>query len=139
MQVALWFTPAESDEFQPHLVALFGFLPRVVAASLVAYMLSQFHDVWAFHWWRERFAGRHLWLRNNASTMVSQLIDSTVFVGLAFAPLPILGTIPGFETWPLVLSVWVTTYVIKLFVAVVDTPFLYWGRAIGKRLIAARG
>jgi uncharacterized integral membrane protein (TIGR00697 family) len=139
MQVALWFTPSAYDEMQPHLTALFGFLPRVVVASLIAYMLSQLHDVWAFHWWRERLGGRHLWLRNNASTLVSQLIDSTVFVGLAFAPLPIIGTVPGFETWPVVLSVWVTTYVIKLFVAVVDTPFLYWGRAIGRRLVASRG
>lgn len=140
MQVALWFKPSAYDEVQPHLVAIFGFLPRVVAASLVAYMASQFHDVWAFHWWRKRFAGRHLWLRNNASTMVSQLLDSTVFVLLAFAPLPVLGAIPGFESWKeVIIPIWVTTYVIKLIVALVDTPFLYWGRAIGMRLVAARG
>lgn len=139
MQVALWFKPSACDDLHPHLTVLFGFLPRVVIASLIAYVLSQLHDVWAFHWWRERLSGRHLWLRNNASTLVSQLIDSTVFVGLAFAPLPLIGSVPGVETWSLVLTLWITTYVIKLVVAVVDTPFLYWGRAIGKRLAAARG
>jgi len=52
---------------------------------------------------------------------------------LAFAPLPPLGSVPGFESWAVVLQIWLTTYVIKLIVAVVDTPFIYWGRAIAKR------
>jgi uncharacterized integral membrane protein (TIGR00697 family) len=124
---------------QPHMRMLFSFLPRVVAASLIAYLISQLHDVWAFHWWRERLGGRHLWLRNNLSTWVSQLIDSTIFVLLAFAPLPLVGKVPGFETWTVVLSVWITTYVIKLVVAVIDTPFLYWGRALAKSIPSADG
>ncbi|MBN2081116.1 queuosine precursor transporter [bacterium] len=132
MQVALWFKPAPDDAMQPHMEMLFGFLPRVVGASLIAYLLSQLHDVWAFHWWKDRTKGRHLWIRNNASTWVSQLIDSTVFVMLAFAPLPILGSMPGFDTVPVLLAVWATTYIVKLIVAIIDTPFLYWGRTLLK-------
>jgi len=132
MQVALWFKPAAEDAMQPHMKMLFGFLPRVVGASLLAYLLSQLHDVWAFHWWKDRLKGRHLWLRNNASTWVSQLIDSSVFVLLAFAPLPVLGSVPGFDTMPVLIAVWATTYIVKLIVAVIDTPFLYWGRALLK-------
>ena len=139
MQIALLFEPGPTDEFHGHLTALFSFMPRIVAASLIAYLLSQLHDVWAFHWLREHFGGRYLWLRNNASTWVSQLLDSSVFVLLAFAPLPLLGSVPGFESWAVVLQIWLTTYVIKLIVAVVDTPFIYWGRAIAKRHGALAG
>lgn len=139
MQIALWFAPSAVDEMHPHLAALFSVLPRVVGASLVAYLVSQLHDVWAFHGWREHTRGRHLWLRNNASTLVSQALDTSLFVLLAFAPLPLVGGVPGFESWGTIFSVWVTTYVIKLLVALLDTPFLYWGRAVGRQLGAERG
>lgn len=139
MQIALVFTPSPFDETQEHLQALFGFLPRVVSASLLAYLVSQLHDVWAFHYWRDRFQGRWLWLRNNASTWVSQLLDSLIFVIIAFAPLPLLGEVPGFESWPTILEVLITTYVIKLIVAAIDTPFLYWGRSLAKRISTAAG
>ena len=68
--------------------AVVGSAPSIVAASLAAYAVSQTHDVWAFHWWRERTRGRWLWLRNNASTMVSQLLDTVIFITLAFSVLP---------------------------------------------------
>ncbi|MCB2153382.1 queuosine precursor transporter [bacterium] len=116
MQLALQFQPDSSDFVDPHLQAIFGFLPRVAAASFIAYMVSQFHDVWAFHYWKARFKGRHLWLRNNLSTIVSQAIDSVVFCSIAF--------IGVFET-SVVVSIFVTTYVLKLVVAILDTPFIY--------------
>jgi uncharacterized integral membrane protein (TIGR00697 family) len=132
MQIALQFGVEPFDEMQPHLSALFATLPRIVGGSLVAYLASQFHDVWAFHWWRQRTGGRLLWLRNCASTVVSQGLDITLFTLLALAPLPLLGSVPGFESWPVVIEVWWTAYVIKLLVALADTPFVYWGRAIGR-------
>lgn len=139
MQIALWFAPSPVDEMHPHLSALFAVLPRVVGASLLAYLVSQLHDVWAFHGWRKHTRGRHLWLRNNASTLVSQALDTSFFVLLAFAPLPLLGSVPGFDSWGTIFSVWVTTYLIKLLVALFDTPFLYWGRAVGRRLDVEQG
>jgi uncharacterized integral membrane protein (TIGR00697 family) len=82
-------------------------------ASLVAYLCSQYHDVWAFHFWRRVTNARFLWLRNNASTIVSQLLDSVVFITIAF-----YGRMP---VVPLILGQWV----VKVGIAVLDTPLVY--------------
>lgn len=122
MQIALRFIPAASDFADPHLQAIFGFLPRVAVASMVAYLVSQMHDVWAFHFWKQRTQGRHLWLRNNLSTMVSQLLDSAIFCSIAF-----IGVFPWDVWWEILL----TTYLVKMLVAMLDTPFIY----LAKRFI----
>lgn len=116
MQIALFFAPAATDFVQPHLQVVFGALPRVVLASMAAYLISQWHDIWAFHFWKARTKGRHLWLRNNASTLVSQLLDTAVFCSIAF-----LGLFP-MTAW---LQILISTYLIKMLVAVLDTPFIY--------------
>jgi queuosine precursor transporter len=119
MQFALLFQPHESDFVHPAMSTIFGFMPRILVASLIAYLLSQHHDVWAFHFWRKQMKGRHLWLRNNLSTCVSQAVDSLVFVVLAFYGV--------FET-PILLSILFTTYFVKMLVALMDTPIVYAGR-----------
>lgn len=117
MNVALLFEPDAADESQEHLVAIFTLLPRITLASLLAYAVSQYHDVWAYHLWKKRIPGRrHIWIRNNLSTLVSQLIDSVVFTFAAF-----LGRVPG----PVLVEIVVTTYVLKAIVAVADTPLVY--------------
>lgn len=120
MNLALVFEPAESDFVQESLRTVFAFLPRVAVASVAAYLVSQFHDVWAYALVR-RFlpARRFLWVRNNASTMVSQLIDTAVFTVLAFG-----GVFESRVFWEILL----TTYVLKFLVAAADTPFLYVAR-----------
>lgn len=82
MQIALLFVPAETDFAHPHLEAVV--LPRVVLAIMTVHMVSQWHDIWAFHFWKALTRGRHLWLRNNASTVVSQFMDTAVFCTIAF-------------------------------------------------------
>ena len=119
MQFAIRFKPDASDIMQPHLKAIFGLMPRIVAASLVAYLISQHHDVWAFHFWKGVTRGRWLWLRNNLSTMVSQLLDTTVFTFLAFW---------GIFPWPVFWQIFITTYIFKWLIALIDTPFLYFAR-----------
>jgi queuosine precursor transporter len=89
MNLALYFKPLEGDEFalitHDATSTIFKLMPRIAVASLIAYLLSQRHDVWAFHLWKKRFHKENqLWLRNNLSTMISQLIDSSVFVLIAF-------------------------------------------------------
>lgn len=116
MQLALLFQPAGDDFAQPHLEALFGFMPRIALASMVAYLVSQLHDVWAFHAIKQRTGGKLLWLRNNASTMVSQFLDSAIFCTIAF-----WGMFPVNVFWEILLS----TYIIKVAVAALDTPFIY--------------
>ena len=121
MQLALLFKPTPDDFAQPHLAAIFGFLPRIALGSMIAYLVSQFHDVWAFHAIRARTGEKHLWLRNNASTLVSQLLDSVIFCLIAF-----WGVFPE----GVLLEIVTTTYLMKVIVAVMDTPFIY----LAKRL-----
>ncbi len=86
---------------------------RIIIASVIAYFVSQYHDVWAFNFWRKVTGERHLWLRNNASTLASQAIDTTLFISLAFyGVMPIL---------PLILG----QYFIKVCIALLDTPLVY--------------
>lgn len=124
MQLALVFDPAPWDFAQDSLEVIFGFLPRLALGSLLAYYVSQLFDVHFFSYIKERKPGdKYLWLRNNGSTIVSQLIDSIIFVPIAFAPISIFGEM-GFD-WPIVWDIFWTTYVIKVIVAALDTPFVY--------------
>ena len=126
MNLALLYRPLDGDDFSgvthQSLNTIFSLMPRIALASLIAYLISQRHDVWAFHFWKSRFPHHHhLWIRNNLSTMVSQLIDSAVFVTIAF-----LGV---FETGILI-EILLTTYLLKWLVAAADTPFVYWAKRI---------
>jgi len=123
MQFAIRFKPDVSDIMQPHLEAIFNFMPRIVFASLIAYLVSQHHDIWAFHFWKRKTKGKYLWLRNNASTMVSQLIDTTLFTFLAFW---------GIFSWNVFWQIFLTTYIFKWIIAALDTPFLYLARRMAK-------
>lgn len=92
--------------------------PRTILASMVAYLLAQFVDVWLFHYWRDLTRGRHLWLRNNASTVCSQLLDSVLVVLVLF-----WGVLPADEIGTLILHLWA----FKALCALLDTPFIYAG------------
>jgi len=101
---------------QPAYETILGSVPRIVIASMLAFLISQNHDVIAFDMWKRVTRGKHLWLRNNASTFVSQAIDTIVFVLVAFSVTYSWSTI-----WSMI---WVT-YCIKILVAVIDTPLVY--------------
>ncbi len=118
-QVFLLFQPSVDDFAHDSMKTLFSITPRIILGSLIAYGISQMHDVWAFHFWKDKFEGRHLWLRNNASTWVSQLIDSAIFSFVAF-----LGVFP----LAVVIQIAISTYLLKIIVAAIDTPFLYLSR-----------
>lgn len=125
MQVALHFSPAADDFAQPHLEAIFGFLPRVAVASMLAYLASQTHDVWAFHFWKAKTNGKMLWLRNNASTLASHVIDSGIFCLIAF-----YGVFPT----AVLVEIMITTVLFKAFVSVLDTPFIYLAKRVHSML-----
>jgi hypothetical protein len=125
MNLALMFKPNEFDFIQESLTNIFSLLPRIALASLLAYAVSQLHDVWAYNFWKTRLPGiKFLWLRNNASTMVSQFMDSVIFTFIAF-----WGLLPTSEF----LEILITTYLLKLIVAMVDTPFLYLAKMMFTR------
>lgn len=124
MQVLLLFNTNDYDYAQDALSTLFTVTPRIIVGSLLAYFIAQNIDIYIYEWIKKRTRGKHLWLRNNGSTMISQLIDTLIFtsVGLtAFSFLPFEGVIPKEIFWQNVLF----TYLIKLLVAGIDTPFLY--------------
>lgn len=120
MQIAVNFTPSDVEEgiltFNG-VKRIFDFMPRIVIASLISYWVSQSHDIWAYEKWRERFSEKkHIWIRNNMSTMVSQLIDNSLFTIIAF-----WGVYPK----EVLLEIFITTYFMKFIVAVFDIPFVY--------------
>ena len=105
-----------ADGGQANYDAILGSVPRIVAGSMVAYLVSQNFDVFAFHFWKDRTGGRHLWFRNNASTMKSQGIDTILFITIAFA-----GTVPG----SVLLTMIIGQYFVKICLAALDTPIVY--------------
>ncbi len=114
------------QEYDSFFRNVFGVSPNIVIASIIAYLVSQNHDIWAFHWWRKVTRGKHLWLRNNASTIVSQLIDTFIFITLAFGVIPsIAGGV--FVPWSLIPHMVLGQYVVKVIIALLDTPVVYLG------------
>lgn len=98
---------------------VFGLQTIAVAASMGAYLGAQYLDIRLFHYWKRRTAGRHLWLRNNASTFTSQLVD-TVLVTMLFS---VLGAEElTVERLPGLIA---NGVVFKWMVALVDTPLVY--------------
>lgn len=123
MQLTIFFEPHESDTISPAMAQVFQFMPSAMVASLTAYVISQFHDVWAFEMWKKKTRGRFLWLRNNASTMVSQFIDNITFTLLFFVVFN-----PDFFLnlgWRGIFEIFITSYAMKFVVALLDTPFMY--------------
>lgn len=120
MKIAVSFVPSDVKEavimFQG-VQRIFDFMPRLICASLLAYLTSQSHDIWAYEFWKKRYSEtKHIWIRNNASTLVSQLIDNTIFTLVAF-----YGVYPK----EVLIEIFITTYVLKVLVAISDTPFVY--------------
>jgi hypothetical protein len=89
---------------------------RVIMSSMVAYIVAQLVDVRLFHFWKGLTGGKHLWLRNNASTVVSQLVDTTLVVCVLF-----VGTMEWDEIGALIYDGWL----FKAGTALLDTPLLY--------------
>lgn len=120
IQLALFWPAAPFWQQEKAFHTVLSAAPRIILGSLSAYLLSQFHDVWAFHFWKKLCKGRHLWIRNNLSTIVSQFLDSTVFIFIAF-----WGVLP---LWPLILGQWL----VKMVIALADTGLVYllvwWAR-----------
>jgi uncharacterized PurR-regulated membrane protein YhhQ (DUF165 family) len=96
-----------------------------VAASMMAYLIAQFVDVRLFHFWKKLTAGKHLWLRNNASTMVSQIVDTTAVILITHFYARALPVNDGEPIWPQLFVFIASGYVFKLVVAAADTGPIY--------------
>ena len=124
VSLSLLYLPATSPEtssialsMHEATATLFNFTPRFVIGSLLAYFISQRFDVWIFHVLKNRTQGKHLWLRNNGSTIFSQLIDTcSVIMLLCF-----FGVLEWSRFWPLFMN----GFLFKVMIAAIDTPLFY--------------
>ena len=96
-----------------------------VAASMVAYLIAQFCDVRLFHFWKKMTNGKHLWLRNNGSTMVSQIFDTTAVILITHFYAHALPINNGADIWPQLMVFIASGYVFKLVIAAADTGPIY--------------
>ena len=94
-----------------------------VVASMIAYITAQYCDVYMFHFWKRLTDGKHLWLRNNGSTLISQWVDSIMVISVTFGAQYFAGLISAAT----ILVLAVNTYLFKLFVALADTLPFYLG------------
>ncbi|MEE4000718.1 queuosine precursor transporter [Tenacibaculum sp. FZY0031] len=96
---------------------VFGLSPLAVLASMLAYLAAQFIDIRIFHFWKRLTKGKHLWLRNNFSTFLSQFIDTftVLFLLSSFKILP----------WSIFGSLLLSGFLFKIIIAALDTPILY--------------
>jgi len=96
---------------------VFGATAIAVFASMVAYLLAQYIDIQIFHFWKRLTKGKHLWLRNNFSTFLSQFVDtfSVLFLLCSF----------GKIDWELFGGLLLSGFLFKVLIAALDTPFLY--------------
>ncbi|MFN8693764.1 MAG: queuosine precursor transporter [Holosporales bacterium] len=104
-----------------HLMAIFLPAPAILIASMAAYLISQTNDVYMYAWLRKKTAGKQLWLRNNASSLVSNFIDNAVFSIIAWNILS-----PNPVTWDAMFYTYILgTYLLRVVISMCDTPFLY--------------
>lgn len=96
---------------------VFGLSAPAVFSSMMAYLFAQFVDIRLFHFWKRLTKGKHLWLRNNGSTILSQLVDTMSVISL----LCLFGVLPWVMWTGLVWKGWL----FKVLIALADTPFFY--------------
>ncbi|WP_194841983.1 queuosine precursor transporter [Gracilibacillus salitolerans] len=126
MQFVLRFTPHADDFAQGSLETIFELIPNISIGSMLAYVVSQYIDVWIYGKIKQLLpSNKYLWIRNNGSTMISQFIDTLIFCSIAFYD------VHQFDVW---LNILFTTYIIKFVVSALDTPFLYIAKKIKPKI-----
>lgn len=119
MCFSLVFIPSAIDSSQGSLKQIFSIVPRITAASLIAYLVSQFLDVFIYSKLKKKF--NKVWLSNNVGTITSQIIDTIIFVTIAY-----VGTVPAKELFVMM----GTMYLLKVIIAILDTGFIYIAKII---------
>jgi len=126
LSISLLFLPSIqsnqtfSTDVHQAFVKILDFTPRFIIGSLFSYLISQRFDVWCFHKIKRWTNGKHLWLRNNLSTMASQTIDTTIY------SLVVWWGVVDLET---AIQLGLAKMAFKIGIAAFDTPFIYWARS----------
>ena len=130
----LQYQVSAGDQVYPAFVQVFSNTPRMMLASLAVYAIAQSFDVWMYHFWwkltakRSGDARRFLWLRNNGSTLLSQMLNTVLFTAFAFW---------GTYDLPTLLSIAGSSYIIFIVTSLADTPVVYLARRIHDRELGA--
>ena len=126
MSLALLYQPSTqlgtaeiSKQIHNAFATIINFTPRFLIGSLLAYYISQRFDVWAFHYIKQQTGEKHLWLRNNLSTMSSQIIDTTIYSLVAWWGIVDLKT---------AIQLGLVKYLFKIIISIIDTFFIYWAK-----------
>jgi uncharacterized integral membrane protein (TIGR00697 family) len=122
MSLSLLFIPSVNDYAQDSLITLFNPAIRIVLGSLLAYLVAQFLDIKLFNLIKRKLpSNKYMWVRNNVSTILSQGVDTLIFVTIAFLFV--------YEA-PILLQIYASTFILKVIIALIDTPFLYIAKKI---------
>jgi uncharacterized integral membrane protein (TIGR00697 family) len=122
MSLSLLFIPSVNDYAQDSLITLFNPAIRIVLGSLLAYLVAQFLDIKLFNVIKRKLpSNKYMWVRNNVSTILSQGVDTLIFVTIAFLFV--------YEA-SILLQIYASTFILKVIIALIDTPFLYIAKKI---------
>lgn len=121
-QMAMLFIPNSQDFASDAMKVLFELAPRICLTSIACFWVSNMIDTYLYEFFKKHF--KYMWMRNNAATLIAQLLDSVAFNFIAFW---------GVFEVEVLLQIVATTYIIKIMVAILDTPFLYGAKWMAKK------
>lgn len=122
-QIALLYKPSAFDYADSPMRTLFGLNLRISISSMIMYVVANLGDIFIFNKLKDKTGGKAMWLRNNVATILCNCLENFGFIGLAFWGIYDIKTI---------INIAVSTSVIELIAALIDTPFLYLNRRITK-------
>ena len=126
----LYYIPSVNDWASPSMRQIFSNTPRMMLASLSVYAIVQMFDVFLYHFWwnttkkKTGDSRRFLWLRNNVSTLTSQLLNTVLFNLFAF-----YGTYDSKTMFSIIAA----GYVVFIVTSILDTPVVYWARRMHEK------
>ena len=129
MVITIGFKPSSDDWVQESLSNVFTPMTRFFIASMIAYLISQYFDVWFFNYIKRITSEKYLWLRNNLSTIASSLVDNTVFSIFAW----ILLNPEPISIYNVIMIYILGTYLLRILLALFDTPLIYLAKFFIKK------
>ncbi len=129
MVITIGFKPSSDDWVQESLSNVFTPMTRFFIASMIAYLISQYFDVWFFNYIKRITSEKYLWLRNNLSTIASSLVDNTVFSIFAW----ILLNPEPVSIYNVIMIYILGTYLLRILLALFDTPLIYLAKFFIKK------
>ncbi len=121
MIITIGFKPSSEDWIQGSLSNVFTPMTRFFIASMIAYLISQYFDVWFYNYIKNITSKKFLWLRNNLSTILSSLVDNTVFSLFAW----ILLNPEPLNVYNVIMIYILGTYLLRIIISLLDTPLIY--------------